>query len=685
VAAVALALAATPVATAHADAPLGLTDCKAAEGVHQCTGLVRTWDGVPLDTTVTLPAAGTTHAPLVVEIHGFGNSKYEYLDPASTAYTDNAYAWAKSGYAVLTYTARGLWGSCGTSDSRARNPDACARGWIHLADTRYEVRDTQELIGRLVDDGTADPARIGVTGDSYGGGQSFALAALRDRVMLPDGTLAPWRSPAGTPLSIAAAAPVIPWTDLIGAIAPNGRTSAYAAMAPGAAASPVGVFKISFAHGILAAAQFATGPGQPTGEPFVPGRPMGYLAPKGADPDADVAGWVARADQGEPYDDESGRQVVETLERYHSAYSIDATHPPPPLFVASGFTDDLFPVDEALRFVHRTRHDHPGTPVAMMFGDFGHQRASNKPEERKRLVSSIHAWFDEHLRGGPPGPRGVVATPQTCPRDAAEAGPLRATTFAGLARGEVRYASGDRRTIDSTAGDPAIGAAIDPVGGGGDACATTPAGDQAGTATYRLPAAPAPGYTLLGAPTVTAGLRVTGRPEDQQIAARLWDVAPDGGTQTLVARALYRPTAQHSQSFELHANGWRFAPGHVPKLELLGNDAPYGRASSQKFQIGVEQLDLRLPVRERTSHYRLRLGLRCTRAGLRATATAPGARVRRVDFYVRGRRVARDRRAPFRRTVVRRGGRRHRVRVTARAAIAGQPALRATRSARTCR
>ena len=62
------------------------------------------------------------------------------------------------GYAVLTYTARGLWGSCGTPQSRLANAAACARGYIHLADVRYEVRDTQTLIGRLVDEGVADRA-----------------------------------------------------------------------------------------------------------------------------------------------------------------------------------------------------------------------------------------------------------------------------------------------------------------------------------------------------------------------------------------------------------------------------------------------------------------------------------------------------------------------------------------------
>lgn len=175
-----------------------------------------------------------------------------------------------------------------------------------------------------------------------------------------------------------------------------------------------------------------------------------------------------------------------------------------------------------------------------------------------------------------------------------------------------------------------------------------------------------PGFTLLGAPRVTAQLTVVGNPPSSaQVAARLWDVAPGGAGQRLVARGLYRPSGTAPDSFELHANGWHFAAGHVAKLELLGADAPYGRPSNGAFTIDVRALQLRLPVRG-AAPLRLRLATRCTHAGLSASVRAAGLRLLRVRFYVGGRAAGVDRRAPFERVVLRRRPRPGRVRVGAR-------------------
>jgi hypothetical protein len=161
----------------------------------------------------------------------------------------------------------------------------------------------------------------------------------------------------------------------------------------------------------------------------------------------------------------------------------------------------------------------------------------------------------------------------------------------------VRFAATAAQAISSSGGDPRVAAAIDPVAGGGDDCATTASADAPGTAVYRLPAATGAGYTLLGAPAVTAKLSITGDAAAAQIASRLWDVAPGGGPQTLVARGTYRPSGKGTETWQLHANGWRFAAGHVPKLELLGSDAPYTRVSNGSFDVAVQSLELRLPIR----------------------------------------------------------------------------------------
>src|SRR3954462_13504935 len=152
--------------------PFGTLDCAPQDGVRFCPGTVatrvRTFDGVPLDANVALPATGDSGLPLVVLSHGWGQAKPGLADMQP---------WAERGYAVLAFSTRGFGDSCGSASSRAADPAGCPKGWIPLAAVRYEARDIQYLAGLMADDGFGDPQPIGASGISYGGGVSLELAA----------------------------------------------------------------------------------------------------------------------------------------------------------------------------------------------------------------------------------------------------------------------------------------------------------------------------------------------------------------------------------------------------------------------------------------------------------------------------------------------------------------------------
>ena len=154
-------------------------------------------------------------------LHGLGGTKTLFEATGDGGSYNNRY-FAERGYAVVTPTARGFGDSCGTA-SPSRTPAARA-GWTRLGDMRYEVRDFQTLVGRLVDEGVADPSA------------SARPALLRRRLLddarlcLPqepdpdrDGGYAPWRSPKGTPISLAAAWPRWLWSNGESIFIRNGR------------------------------------------------------------------------------------------------------------------------------------------------------------------------------------------------------------------------------------------------------------------------------------------------------------------------------------------------------------------------------------------------------------------------------------------------------------------------------
>jgi fermentation-respiration switch protein FrsA (DUF1100 family) len=357
-------LAATGVASASAEpAPFGHA-CKAQNGVRFCPTetleqRVRTFDGVPLDADVTLPASGEGPFPTIVMLHGWGGSKtdFESSSPAgdgNETFDYNNIYYAQHGYAVVNYSARGWGNSCGATSSR--EDPGCKEGWIRLADQRYEARDTQYLLGLLVDQRIAKRGALASTGISYGGGQSIELAYLRNRIRLPNGEFAPWTSPNGVSLAITATYPRWPWSDLVDALTPNGRFLD-TEIAPFAQSyEPFGVEIQSYVSGLYAL-----------------GNASGFIAPAGEDPEADLTKWFAATNAGEPANPED-ETIAKQIYTYHQGYGLSGT--PAPMLLESGWTDDLFPPSQSLR-VYNATHALKGY-AALMVGDLGHSRGSNK-------------------------------------------------------------------------------------------------------------------------------------------------------------------------------------------------------------------------------------------------------------------------------------------------------------------
>lgn len=615
-------------AASHALTVLGNVPCTAqAGGAQFCQGNGGTTasDGQNiLDANVTLPAGGAPAGgfPLIIVGHGYGGSKKDYTT-REAKWIPSAKEWAAKGYAVLNVTDRGFGNSCGKKTSQAAPADflptgRCFNGYIRLLDARYEVHDVQYLAGKLVDQGLVAPTKIGAVGESYGGGLSLMLATLKDRIMNVNGTLSSWKSPNGTPMSLAGAAPTIPWSSLVYSLVPNGRTLDYAITQPGdlgepaAKRAPAGVEKQSFVSGL-----------------FASGAISGNYAAPGQDPQADLTKWFSRINSGEPYDgDATIDDIFNNFVKYRDPYELlngesnagPDTVAPAPLLISNGFTDDLFPVDENVRYYNLLRAKFPSSPIALVDMDYGHMRGQNKQSDTDYLYDRTVAWVDRYVKGDASvdtGPAAVART-QTCPAGAASQ-QYTASTWEGLHPGQVTFSSATAQTILSTGGNANNARTFDPVGGGGDPCATVADDNEPGSALYTLPAATGAGYTLLGSPTITAQLAVSGTfPE---VIGRLVDVGPDG-SRTLVARGIYRPDPSGRQTFQLHPGAWRFAAGHRPELELLGQDVPYARKSNGQFSIAVSNLSLVLPTHESSGN-----GIRAAQAlPLPAGARpAPGA------------------------------------------------------------
>lgn len=586
-----LFMAAPASVSAAPSCPQGLAPSGAGEGWAICTGRVPSFDQVPLDTDLTLPTgAGAGPWPLVVMLHGWGNSKTDWESrTAATSNPDtdgyNNVAFAQRGYAVLNYTARGFHGSCGLADPSSLDP-RCATGWVHLADRRWEVADTHHLAGWLADQRIADPRRIAATGGSYGGGQSWLLALEADRSTGVDGTTTPWTSPGGLSMHLAVAVPKYPWSDLVHSLVPNGRASDGLVLPDGDRTSPIGVEKLSYVSGLYGL-----------------GLTAARYAPPGADPTADLTTWYAGISAGEPGSDSAANPVLvaalDQLKTWRSPYYQDgliagdvAAHQETPVLDIQGFTDPLFPEVEGVAMFNKVRAADRDWPVALYAGDVGHSYAGNNAAQWSYLNSRANAFIDHYLKGGPAVEPGAHAFQTTC--TAARGTLYSAGTWAGLAFHRLTLTSTSAQTSSSAALDP-DGPATDPIANSG--CRRLPAqpNPTPGVAQWDFQVAGA--TTLVGQPVIRLEALVGAT--DAVIASRLWDVAPDGG-RTLVTRGVFRqqglPGAAEIAT-PLEGNLWTFPAGHTIRLVVTQADAPYTRMDNLPSAIAYSALTLVLPTR----------------------------------------------------------------------------------------
>ena len=121
-------------------------------------------DGHDLDAWFVAPPGAALPLPTVLVIHGGPHFSY------GEAFSLDAQALCAAGFGVLYTNPRGSTG-CGDAFAHAVHGD-----WAH-----GPTRDVLAVVDAAVERGLADPARLGVTGNSYGGYLSAWLASTTDR------------------------------------------------------------------------------------------------------------------------------------------------------------------------------------------------------------------------------------------------------------------------------------------------------------------------------------------------------------------------------------------------------------------------------------------------------------------------------------------------------------------------
>ena len=315
---------------------------------------------VSLDATFFTPE-GTGRVPAILVAHGFGATKNSVRPEAEQL--------ARAGFAVLTWSARGMGASTGQ---------------IALDSPDYEVKDVEQLITwlarqpRVLLDHPGDP-RVGITGASYGGGIALLAAAYDHRVD--------------------AIVPQITWNNLATALFPNG-----------AGGSPInGVFKrqwagLLFTQGSVGFGTVGGGTRSGSGSGSGPGSGTGSGLASGATP---IAGFnqsgIARVVECGRFQAaicaayqqsaEQGRATPETVKLLEASSPASvANRIDVPTLLVQGENDSLFGLDQANANYQAIKRN--GAPVDMVWFAGGHDGGN---QETSRINDLTLQWFDRWL------------------------------------------------------------------------------------------------------------------------------------------------------------------------------------------------------------------------------------------------------------------------------------------------
>jgi branched-chain amino acid transport system substrate-binding protein len=261
-------------------------------------------DGATLACSLTLPdgTPPTGGWPGVMLFHGLGG-KHQDLEPLATQFL------APAGYAALACDARGHGASEGLFD----------------LDGPRDVQDTKELFAWFTARPEVSDTEIGALGISLGGGLLWSSLA------------------AGVPFK--AIVPVITWTNLVTALAPQ-RNLTKSGLVP-------------YLAGLVPTTRW-----DPQITALIPS-----FATSG-----DLTGATAFG---------VARSVAATL---HSTTT--------PTLLVQGRHDFLFDIDQAL-----TAYRNLQGPKALYLGDLGHVPASNPSAELPTVYGTAVKWFDHFLKG----------------------------------------------------------------------------------------------------------------------------------------------------------------------------------------------------------------------------------------------------------------------------------------------